>query len=592
MPLTKLRISTLLLAVFVGACWFVAIPSVCQAEQAGSLDFANTYAVIVGVLHWEDKGLTAFPPEHRKDQELYDMLRKRGVPADNMALLLDERATLANIRKELQTIAAKAKPDSTLIFYYAGHGWRMPTGTAAFANYDYSAKKANHPGFEVREIGDILVEKKFQGARVLLLADCCHSGGLQDVVRNLAKAKIKAAALTSADIICFSTGSWIFTQTIIDGFAGDPFLDADGDGSITLGELAAEVSRAMQFRERQRYCFVSDGIAANFKLAPTNREKKLPEAIKGAFALKEYVTARDNGKQRPGRIVGFHEEKYAVEFYSYTEKEVVLLPASALSKIKYKTYKIGEGILVARAGMPKATILEVAGDFHRVAYPGQRGRGEEWLLSDRIVEDSKSAAEVNWKGEWIPAIVLETKEGKYRIHYAGFDDSWDEWVTKERIRFPGKARNPFNVEDVADPIGEDLKQFASKVKLPGGADDKNAAQWVKKETEGKKGALDGDWSGRWEGGAGTAQVQVVKDRVYILYTEGEGMFKGKGYLLEAVREKDRLVGRWMTLDNTAETGPFVGLIVNDEPHRRHLGRQRPVGFPAASQGQVVAAQVL
>jgi hypothetical protein len=127
-----------------------------------------------------------------------------------------------------------------------------------------------------------------------------------------------------------------------------------------------------------------------------------------------------------------------------------------------------------------------------------------------------------------------------------------------------KPRNPFEVEDVKDPTGEDVKDFAKGTKLPGGKDDKNAEQWVKKETEGKKGSLEGEWSGRWSDGKGTAKIKVIKDRVYVLYTDDEGTLQGKTWLLEAVREKDRLVGRWVQVGNADDTGPFVGLIVDDE----------------------------
>lgn len=46
--------------------------------------------------------------------------------------------------------------------------------------------------------------------------------------------------------------------------------------------------------------------------------------------------------------------------------------------------------------------------------------------------------DVEWKGSWYPASVLEVKpQGKYRIHYEGYDGSWDETVGPGRIR----ARN-------------------------------------------------------------------------------------------------------------------------------------------------------
>lgn len=55
--------------------------------------------------------------------------------------------------------------------------------------------------------------------------------------------------------------------------------------------------------------------------------------------------------------------------------------------------------------------------------------------SSFAVDDS---VDVEWKGSWYPANVMEVKpQGKYKIHYQGYDSSWDETVGPSRIR----ARN-------------------------------------------------------------------------------------------------------------------------------------------------------
>ena len=46
--------------------------------------------------------------------------------------------------------------------------------------------------------------------------------------------------------------------------------------------------------------------------------------------------------------------------------------------------------------------------------------------------------EVEWGGKWYPAHVLKTEKDKWFIHYIGYPDNWNEWVTQERIRFPKK----------------------------------------------------------------------------------------------------------------------------------------------------------
>jgi WD40 repeat protein len=127
-----------------------------------------------------------------------------------------------------------------------------------------------------------------------------------------------------------------------------------------------------------------------------------------------------------------------------------------------------------------------------------------------------------------------------------------------------KSRNPFNVKDVPDPDGEDVRAFASKVKLTGDAQDANAEQWVAKATAGKKDSVDGEWSSRWKGPpenewiAGTATVKKVGNWIYILATDRTSI-----RVIEAkLQGKSRLVGRYMDLEGIPY--PWVGEIVNDE----------------------------
>lgn len=146
-----------------------------------------------------------------------------------------------------------------------------------------------------------------------------------------------------------------------------------------------------------------------------------------------------------------------------------------------------------------------------------------------------------------------------------------------------QTRNPFGVRDVPNPLGEDVKQFAAGRQLPGGGSDRNAARWVTRSTEGTSGSLDGEWSGRWEEGIGTAKVKVVGDRVYVLYTDTQGRLRGSTWLLEAVRQGKRLVGRWVQVGNPNDTGAYLGLIVDDERIDGAWGASGSAPAPAAQE---------
>lgn len=44
------------------------------------------------------------------------------------------------------------------------------------------------------------------------------------------------------------------------------------------------------------------------------------------------------------------------------------------------------------------------------------------------------ATMVLWKGKWYPATVIQVGRERVKIHYDGYDNSWDEWVDGSRIR--------------------------------------------------------------------------------------------------------------------------------------------------------------
>jgi hypothetical protein len=42
--------------------------------------------------------------------------------------------------------------------------------------------------------------------------------------------------------------------------------------------------------------------------------------------------------------------------------------------------------------------------------------------------------QVEWKGSWYPATILEINQQHYKIHYENYGSEWDEWVSEERMR--------------------------------------------------------------------------------------------------------------------------------------------------------------
>lgn len=138
------------------------------------------------------------------------------------------------------------------------------------------------------------------------------------------------------------------------------------------------------------------------------------------------------------------------------------------------------------------------------------------------------------------------------------------WLHSLRDHVSGQPRNPFGVQDVPDPDGEDISAFAGGVRLTGSADDDNAQAWDGPAGRAPAG-LEGNWSSRWNGEGfgwqqGRAKLSVEDQRIDILF-DWEDASK-QGLIQARWNGQDRLVGRYLNLSSPEITRPWVGLIVD------------------------------
>ncbi|MEZ5670276.1 MAG: hypothetical protein R3F55_23180 [Alphaproteobacteria bacterium] len=83
-----------------------------------------------------------------------------------------------------------------------------------------------------------------------------------------------------------------------------------------------------------------------------------------------------------------------------------------------------------------------------VTYDGYDSSWDEWVSPDRLQAVGNvaaglcvpgSAVGIEWNGSWYPGRVLEGPgpDGSCYVGYDGYDSSWDEWVTPDRLRAGG-----------------------------------------------------------------------------------------------------------------------------------------------------------
>jgi hypothetical protein len=370
----------------------------------------RTWVFVVGILQWEHKDLfDSFPQKNRRDAQLVEFFRQQGVPPSQLVFLKDSQATTRRVDTSFQNFLSKTGPDDLLFFYYTGHGYKSEDEkTTYFATYDDSEDTVGWATDAI--IGDI--EKYFKGSRALLTADTCFSGTLAQQTRQLGR-RVSYATLASATSNQTSTENWTFTEMLLAGLRGKSFADINNDGEVTLSELAEDIKQDMAFAEDQKSVFITTGnFQPDMELAAA--ERKVDTLISSRFEV------RSEGDWYKARVIDAREGTYRVHYFGFedSDDEWVTRRDFRTSQVLASNQKPRDDNSSWKPSSNPATVRS----------SGENRSSSEYRIGANV--------EVNWKGKWYSARILEAKEGRHLVHYAGYDDSWNEWVPDNRIRRP------------------------------------------------------------------------------------------------------------------------------------------------------------
>lgn len=176
-------------------------------------------------------------------------------PPGQVQLLTGEKADRAAVLAGLDKLAQSAKPDSTVIVYFSGHGYQVKTiaGRSHFLMpFGYSVDDLPETAISGQEFAEKL--RAIPAQKLLLLLDCCHAGGLDPANvpgATLAKAPLppEATAVLAAGkgqvIIASSRADELsyagkpcsaFTLALLEALCGDGASVADG--KVRVADLA------------------------------------------------------------------------------------------------------------------------------------------------------------------------------------------------------------------------------------------------------------------------------------------------------------------------------------------------------------------
>ena len=141
----------------------------------------------------------------------------------------------------------------------------------------------------------------------------CFSGTLVEAVTRRA-GRVSYAAFSSSPADQSSTGEWTFTEGLLASLRGRASEDMNGDGQITLGEMASQLKEDMSFAENQRAVFTMTGEFSQQTVLSRAEAKRDPR-------IGERVMVRSEGSWYRGRIIDVDSttSQFLIHYYGWDD---------------------------------------------------------------------------------------------------------------------------------------------------------------------------------------------------------------------------------------------------------------------------------
>jgi uncharacterized caspase-like protein len=216
----------------------------------------HAYAVVIGIESYREQLPKAdFGAQDAKTVGAY-LTRVMGYPEENVATLVNERATRTDIEKYVESwLPNRVEKGDTVFVYFSGHGAPNPKpGDAYLVPYGNDPAFVDKTGYSVKRLYEQL--GKLPAKEIVVMLDSCFSGAagrsviapgarpMVLAVENplLASGKMIVLAASAGDQISSTykqKGHGLLTYFFLKGLQGEG--DQNKDGSIELTELFAYV---------------------------------------------------------------------------------------------------------------------------------------------------------------------------------------------------------------------------------------------------------------------------------------------------------------------------------------------------------------
>ncbi len=246
------------------------IKTIGPAATAKPIVIPRSYALVIGVSKYQNLPATAQLEYPDRDAEaIYTtLISSEGgqFPAENVHKLINEKATIANIRHELEEwLPSVTHPEDRVLIYFAGHGF-VSNGVGYLASYDVDIHNITATAYPMDQLGKD-IGSRIKGKWKVLMTDACHSGAItpqadpqsdrgtiNSTLLDLQKSLFSLTASRDREQ-SFESSNWggghgIFTYYVVKGLQGE--ADTNGDGVVSADELAEYVHSNVRLATQAR----------------------------------------------------------------------------------------------------------------------------------------------------------------------------------------------------------------------------------------------------------------------------------------------------------------------------------------------------
>ncbi len=228
----------------------------------------KAHAVVVGVETYRDPLPRAEFAERDAAVVADYVSQTLGYPPENVALLINHRASKSDLEKYFETwLANRVEKDDVIFIYYSGHGtFNAKTGDAFLLPYDGDLTFIENTGYSLRRLYAHLAD--LPAKEVVVILDSCFSGAggrslMAKSMRPIVTEVTNPVIATGKTIVIAASGSTqisssyddkahgLMTYFLLKGLGGE--ADMNHDGKIEVPELFEYLKPQVERVARRQY---------------------------------------------------------------------------------------------------------------------------------------------------------------------------------------------------------------------------------------------------------------------------------------------------------------------------------------------------